>query len=155
MEAHHALGIRRLFFVLGFLAIGSGVHCKRTHHGTDGESGEYAVVRTKDGGETRVRLGAAPIPPEFPPTMQIYPGAEFTSTARTKKSVVVALSTTDSLEAVFAFYRKQPGYDELSDVEVDGMRVLHLKNPASGKDFQVVVKVEGRTTKVSLVAPLE
>ena len=146
--------MRRLVFVLGILAIGGEAHCQRTNHGTDADSAGYAVVRDKDGGETRVHLGAGPIPPEFPPTMALYPGAEFNSTARTAKSVVLSLSTKDSLEAVFAFYRKQPGYDEISDLEVDDMRVLHLKHRASGKDFQVVAKIDGRTTKVSLVAPL-
>ena len=121
--------LRALVFVVGVVSLGP--HCKTRDRAVATDAGEYAVVRDKDGTETRVRLGAGPIPPEFPPAMELYPGAEFTSTARTKGNVIVALSTTDSLEAVFAFYRKQPGYEEISDVEVRGMRVLNLKHQTS------------------------
>jgi hypothetical protein len=146
--------LRTLLFMAGILTLGP--QCKRRDHGAisdGGANGEYAIVHNKDGSSTRVRLGAGPIPPEFPPGLKLYPGAEFSSTARTAKDVIVNLRTPDSLDAVFAFYRKQPGFDEISDVEVNGMRVLHLKHRASGKDFQVVVKV-GPRTEVSLIAPL-
>lgn len=136
------LGVALIATVLGF-------GCKRIERGEDRDG--YSIVRNKDGGETRVRLGAGPVPPEFPPNMPLYPGAEFSSTARTAKNTVLLLSTHDSLDAVFAFYRKQPDYEEVSDVEVDGMRVLHLKHKASGKDVQVVVKIGGQSTEISLV----
>ena len=134
-----------------------GLGCKRIDRDlqrSNGDSGTYSVVRTKDGSETRVRFGAGPIPPEFPPNMPLYPGAEFSSTARTAKSVILSLSTSDPLDAVFAFYRRQRSYEELSDVDVDNLRVLHLKHTASGKDIQVIVKVSGHRTEISLVAPL-
>lgn len=146
-----------LVLALGVLTIVGGLGCTRSDRGVErgnNDGGTYSIVRTKNGGETRVRLGPGPIPPEFPPNMPLYPGAEFSSTARTAKSVILALSTTDALDAVFAFYRKQPGYEEISDADVDDMRVLHLKHAASGKDFQVIVKISGHRTEVSLVAPL-
>jgi len=111
-------------------------------------------VRADDGSEARVRLGPGPIPAEFPPNVPLYPGAQLTSTVRTAKDVVVLLSTRDPVGAVLEFYRKQPGYEEISDQTIGDQRVLHFKHAASTKDFQVVVKVGDGLTQVSLVAPV-
>ncbi|MEO6419088.1 MAG: hypothetical protein ABIP39_06760 [Polyangiaceae bacterium] len=149
-----SLRSRPLLFVLAVLIVGP--QCKRRTHGAGTDAGsddEYMVVHdSKDGTETRVRLGSGPIPPEFPPGLQLYPGATFSSTARLENSIIVILRTTDSPEAVFAFYRKQSGYDETSDVTIKDKRVLSLKHRASGKELQIVVKVEDGRTIVSLVA---
>jgi hypothetical protein len=114
----------------------------------------YSVVRAKDGHETQVRLGRGPMPAEFPPDVPLYPGAELTATVRTATSVVVTFSTSGAVDAMYAFYVKQPGYEQLSDVVVDGSRVLQVRQVASGKDFQVIVKLDGSRTETSLVAPL-
>jgi hypothetical protein len=119
--------------------------------GSRDDDGAYDVVRSADGGETRVRLGAGPIPPEFPPGTKLYPGASFSSTSRLKSSVVIMLHTHDSADAVFAFYRAQPGFEETSDAVVKNQRVVNFKHHGSGKELRIVVKADGARTQVSLV----
>ena len=146
----------RVLVTFAVATLAATVSCKPHDPGADStnSSGDGdTVVRTKSGEETHVHLGAGSIPPEFPPGMALYPGSDFTSTARTARDVVLSLSTSDTVAAVFAFYRKQ-GYEELSDLQVEDHEVLHLKDRASGKDFQVVVKPSGSRTGVALVAPL-
>ena len=132
----------------------SELGCKRTdptRHDGAASADPYTAVRSEDGSESRVRLGPGPIPPEFPPGVPLYPGAEFTSTVRTAKSVIVMLATSDPPEAVYSFYGKQPGYEPISDLTVGDKRVLHLKQLSTAKDFQVVVQTEGSRSRVSLV----
>jgi hypothetical protein len=144
----------RAELAIAVLLLLPGLGCKRTApNGVDaGASADpYTRVRSEDGSESRVRLGPGPIPPEFPPDVPLYPGAEFSSTVRTAKSVIVMLATSDPPDAVYAFYGKQPGYEQLSDLTVGDKRVLHLKQLASAKDFQVIVQAEGGRSRVSLV----
>jgi hypothetical protein len=140
-----------LELALWLLPAAAGLACKQGQHtGKDGGD-SYMTVRLKDGGETRVRLGPGTIPPEFPPGTALYPGAEHSSTARTADHVVIVLTTPDPVDSVLAFYRRQPGYQEISDVDVEDKRVLHVRHVASGKDLQVVIETQGRPRQVSLV----
>lgn len=151
--------LRRLPLVLVLVALATppvagAAGCKRfAHHQSDGGADDYTVVRGKDGGEAWIRLGAGPMPAEFPPGMQFYPGAEVTETSRIAKNVIVGLSTHDPVETVFAFYRKLPGYTALSEPEVKGTHVLRLKHTASGKEAVVLAAVYGTRTTISLSTP--
>jgi hypothetical protein len=112
------------------------------------------VVDERRGGG-RVALGPDAIPPEFPSRIAPYPGADYASTTRTAEGVVIALATADPVEAVLGFYRKQPGYQHVSEVQVADQRVLCLKDVSSGKDFQVNVKTQGHPRQVLLVFPFK
>ena len=146
-----------ILLALGALPLVGGLGCKKMEdalrrRGSD--AGTYSIVTDEKGEETQIRMGPGPVPAEFPPEMPLYPGATFASTARTAKSVVVGLSTSAPPDSVYTFYGKQPGFEQVSDQKVNGVRVLRFKHTASGKDFQLIANVEGRTTNVALVAPL-
>lgn len=148
----------RLAQLLGLAALAlpaiAGFGCKKFAASGPTDAGDYTVVHVRDGGDVRVHLGPGPIPAEFPPGLPLCPGAQFESISRTGKDVVLMLVTRDPPDAALAFYRRQPGYEVTFDSEIEGMRVLNVTHPGSGKKFQVLAEVEGRATRVSLVAPL-
>lgn len=137
------------FKMLAMFALILAASCDRStsHERNDG----YAVVKSKDGTTTEVRLGPGPLPPEFPPGLNLYPGAEFTSTARTGNKVLVLLSTPDSADQVFAHYRALSGFEELKEVEVEEYRSLLLMHEETRRDVQVLAKPVGSRTEISLV----
>lgn len=152
-----ALRSHVLLLALGALPLVGELGCTKMEEAVrrrGSDAGTYSVVTDEKGEETQIRMGPGPVPPEFPPGMPLYPGATFASTARTAQSVVVGLSTSAPPDSVYAFYAKQPGFEQVSDQKVNGVRVLRFKHTASGKDFQLIANVEGRTTNVALVAPL-
>jgi ABC-type glycerol-3-phosphate transport system substrate-binding protein len=100
---------------------------------TDSESGESVTLRTADDPDA----GIAP-PANLPAFAPIYPGAVVTTSVTgnpDEQKGMVAFTTSDSEDAVIAFYRdkaKAAGLAEQAEMNMSGTRILSMGSGNTG-----------------------
>lgn len=115
-------------------------------------------LKTKDpdGKQTHVQLGkSATLPPDFPKSVPIYPGAQVIATINMgegKRGAMVTLTSADKPETVIGYYKKSlASYKVDNEVNLGGVTMISATD-ATGMQLTVTItKADDGTTNLQLI----
>lgn len=115
------------------------------------DDGDKVTVETDEG---KVTIGRNDVPDSFPSDIAVYSGAEVTLTSDTDEGVTLALKTSDSVTAVFDFYKddlEKNGWNITTSTKVEGSSLITAEKGSNQVIVTVGTDTEDNKTLITIL----
>jgi hypothetical protein len=174
LEPHLARQLARVLIVAALAALAvSSMGCRKIRQKMEEKAAEQAIkagtggavavnegdqggLTLKDNKGNVMTLGQTTVPADWPSNVPVYSGKVVSAVStkdQGKTAKVVMIETTDTPDAVFAFYKsKLSSFDQQSEMNSNQMRMLVVEDKKSKMHVSVVIGVSGTNTTVQVAA---